>query len=113
MSPLKQAQEQEREADANLCLDLEVMRHCDLAIQRTVELQQSASLSNPINKRKRGSLKSRIESLKKGNDGVEVAESSPNSLHINVYVDPRCSATKRWFERRFCEHQVRTVSLFQ
>lgn len=96
----------------NLCLELEMLRHVDLPIQRSVDLQQSSSANN-VHKRKRGSLKNRIESLKKGNDGIEVAEDTSDGFSVAVYVDPRCSSSMAWMQRRFCERQVRPSPFFR
>lgn len=102
------------EADGNLTLGIEMLRHQDLHIQRSVELLQQSNIASTavqVNKRKRGSLKSRIESLKKGNDRVvELADATynPDGLSIRVYVDPRCSTSRDWFSKRFCDHMVRS-----
>lgn len=89
-------------ASAELCLDLEMLRHKDLVVQRTVELACSSSQSSP-KKGQRG-IKSRFESLKKGKEKVEVDTRA--EVDIRVYWDERCLATTRWLESKFCLDQV-------
>ena len=81
-----------------------MLRHKELAVQRTVDL---AATSNPsASKGKRG-LKNRIELLKKGKEKVEIDQNAAEEMDVRVYLDPRCLSTKRWFENRFCLDEVR------
>lgn len=91
--------------DMDLCLSLEMMRHRDLHIQRTVDLKPPVE-SQSASKRK--GLKHRIKSLKAGVlDQVDIDTTA--EVHIRVYIDPRCSRTKTWFETQFCKENVRFV----
>jgi hypothetical protein len=80
----------------DICLGLEMMRHAELCVQRTVELKSDL----PARKRK-----SKVNSLKAGiMDQVEVEASD---VDVRVYVDPRCGRTRQWLEQQFCEENVR------
>lgn len=90
-------------AQTDLFLDLEMLRHRDLTVQRFVDLAIAPTES--ASKGHRGQ-KSRFELLKKGKERIQIDEATSQDVDIRVFVDPRCSRTQEWLESRFCMDHV-------
>jgi hypothetical protein len=120
-----------RNDGADICLDLEMLRHSDLKATRVVRLGQAPSTTitreqqPPVGRGRKG-LKDRIEMLRKGKaslqslpsatidmdkgkgkegTGVEYVEVE-RQADLRLYLDGRCSRTREWFETAFCLEKV-------
>jgi hypothetical protein len=111
-----------RNDGADLCLDIEMLRHADLRASRIVRLGKTTGVVPREYVRGSKGLKERIELLRRGKIGLlttgdkgKVKEDMERveverQADLRLYLDDRCSRTREWFEKTFCLEKVSSTA---